>query len=157
MRDNHWLEKQLRTILKKYFADISLKNPIEIRFGREAKYRFGSIKLLKKRGNKSIKSIRGIKSIVGISPVPKKSIITITSMFKDESVPVKVVQYTIAHELTHYAHGFSSANRRLFKYPHHGGVVNRELKERGAGDLIMAFKKWLKGYRKQILSSRIEI
>jgi len=70
---------------------------------------------------------------------------------------VSVVEYTICHELTHYAHGFSSSNKRLFRHPHHGGVVNAELTERGARDLIGAFKKWLKEYRKMILSRRTQV
>lgn len=75
-------------------------------------------------------------------------------MFAKESVPVGVVRYTIAHELCHYAHGFSSTNKRLFRYPHHGGIVNRELKERGAEELVGEFKRWLRAYRKKILAGR---
>lgn len=147
MRTNDWLEKQLQYLLKNYFSNVKLTNPIEIRFGREAKYRFGSIKLLRPRGLKRLVT----------STKPQKSIITITSMFAKEDVPVDIVRYTIAHELTHYAHGFSSANKRLFKHPHHGGIVNYELKERGADDLVTAFKRWLKNYRKAILAQRTSI
>jgi hypothetical protein len=147
MRDNSWLREQLDFLLEKYFSDIAITNPIEISFGREAKFRFGSIRLLKPKG---------IRRIIGKTE-PQKSIITITSMFSKDEVPVDVVRYTIAHELCHYAHGFSSANKRLFKYPHHGGIVNKELTERGAGDLIRAFKQWLKIYRKKILSGRLAI
>lgn len=155
MRDNEWLKKQLDFLLKDYFSNVSLTSPIEIRFGREAKFRFGSVRLVKPRGVKLLRSLKMLKLLK--NAVPAKSIITITSMFAAESVPVDVVRYTIAHELCHYAHGFSSANKRLFKYPHHGGIVNRELKERGAEELIHAFKKWLKVYRKQILTSRIKM
>lgn len=148
VRDHDWLQKQLHFLLKNYFSDVKLTNPLEIRFGREAKFRFGSIRLIK--GTKGFKKYWR-------STEPQKSIITITSMFAKESVPTDVVRYTIAHELCHYAHGFSSANKRLFKYPHHGGIVNRELAERGAGELIREFKKWLRSYRKKILSGRVEI
>ena len=147
MRDNEWLEKQLDHLLKTYFSDVKITNPVEIRFGREAKFRFGSILLLKPKGLRRILD----------RTQPQKSIVTITSMFARESIPVEVVQYTIAHELCHYAHGFSSANRRMFKHPHHGGIVNRELTDRGAEHLIHAFKKWLKIYRKKILQHRAEI
>ena len=147
MRDHIWLKRQLDHLLKTYFSDVSQTNPLEIKFGREAKYRFGSIRLLRRNGLR-----RFLKS-----SEPQKSIITITSMFAKVEVPVHVVQYTICHELCHYHHGFSSSNRRLFKFPHHGGIVNKELVDRGAGDLIHSFKKWLKIYRKQILSTRISI
>ncbi|MBI2594629.1 M48 family metallopeptidase [Candidatus Curtissbacteria bacterium] len=153
MRDNKWLESQLRLLLKNHFSDVKLTNPVEIKFGREAKYRFGSIRLIKARSKFSI-----LPSQFSIGrKVPQKTIITITSMFAKENIPVDVIRYTIAHELCHYAHGFSSANRRLFKYPHHGGIVNRELKDRGADDLIVEFKKWLKIYRKQILKGRVSV
>lgn len=148
MRDNAWLQEQLDHLLETYFADVALNNPVEIKFGREAKFRFGSIRLVKPRGLR-----RASLALLG-KLGPQKSAITVTSLFVRESVPVKVVQYTIVHELCHYAHGFSSTNKRLFKYPHHGGVVNRELKERGAEELIGAFKKWLKDYRVQIMAGQ---
>lgn len=152
MRDHGWLRQQLEFLLKKYFSDIKITNPIDIRFGREAKYRFGSIKLLKPRGIRSLRILRSLKD-----RVPAKSIITITSMFARENIPVSVVQYTIAHELSHYAHGFSSYNKRMFRHPHHGGVVNKELARRGASEQISAFKKWLKVYRKEVLHSRTAV
>lgn len=159
MRDNTWLEEQLQFLLQKYFSNVTITNPIDIRFGREARYRFGSIKLV---SHKSIKGRKGIRSIKGLiravgSDKPKKSLITVTSMFAKEHVPVGVVQYTIAHELCHYAHGFSSTNKRMFRHPHHGGVVNRELTQRGAENLIREFKVWLKGYRKAIMAARVKI
>lgn len=129
-----------------------LTNPLKIKFGREAKYRFGSIKLV---SDKSYKRVKGVRGLLNLKGEPRKSIITITSMFAQEKVPAEVVQYTISHELCHYAHGFSSANKRLFKYPHHGGIVNREITERGGEHLIHAFKKWLKEYRKEILAQRV--
>jgi len=154
MRDHNWLVDQLNYLLNAYFGDVKISNPIEIKFGREAKYRFGSIKLYKPRGTKGL---RGLGRLIGSVAKPTKSIITITSMFASESVPVHVVRYTICHELCHYAHGFSSANKRLFKHPHHGGIVNKELTTRGAQNLIFEFKKWLKEYRKKILLHRTTI
>ena len=151
MRDSAWLQNQLDYLLKTYFSDVKVTNPIEIKFGREAKYRFGSIKLY--RG----KSSKGIKGLLKLKGMPKKSVIMITSMFAREDIPADVVCYTIGHELCHYAHGFSSTNKRLFKYPHHGGIVNKELKSRGAHHLISAFKKWLRAYRKQILEHRTAV
>ena len=143
MRSHKWLEDQLELVMRKYFSNIKISNPVEIKWGREAKYRFGSIRLIKPKGIRLLSN----------RSHPQRSVITITSMFKDGAIGEKVVHYTIAHELCHYAHGFSSSNRRLFRHPHHGGVVNRELTERGARDLIHEFKKWLKTYRSEILKN----
>ncbi|MDZ4209573.1 MAG: hypothetical protein U1C56_00170 [Candidatus Curtissbacteria bacterium] len=169
MRNHQWLEKQLDHLLKTYFSDVNLTTPIEIKFGREAKFRFGSIRLVKPKGYRGVRGLlllarlgdkrsfssnkRSFSSNKKVEP--DKSIITITSMFAREDVPVEVVLYTIGHELSHYAHGFSSTNKRMFRHPHHGGIVNAELTRRGAGHLIVEFKKWLKGYRKLILESRV--
>ena len=155
MRDHAWLEKQLNFLLKKYFADVEMTNPIEIKFGREAKFRFGSIRLLKPRGYRGLRGLRRLGRDKSVEP--EKSVITITSMFRKDEVPVGVVQYTIAHELCHYAHGFSSYNKRLFKYPHHGGVVNKEIKKRGGEHLILVYKKWIKEYRQKILEGREKV
>ena len=154
MRDNSWLKNQLDFLLKKYFSDVPITNPVEIKFGREAKYRFGSIRLVRPRG---FRGLRGLRRVIRSNKAPQKTIITITSMFAKDSVPVSLVRYTISHELCHYAHGFSSSNKKLFEHPHHGGVVNRELESRGADELIHDFKKWLKNYRKKILAGRISI
>jgi hypothetical protein len=155
MRDNNWLKKQLEFLLKKYFSDVEITNSIDIRFGREAKYRFGSIRLL--RGDKN--KISNFKFQISNlrNKTPAKSVITITSMFAKENIPAEVVHHTICHELCHYTHGFSSTNKRLFKYPHHGGIVNKELERRGAKHLILVFKKWLKSYRSKILAGRVSI
>lgn len=125
-RDDIWLLSRLDHIWNKYFPDIPKINKVFIKFGRFAKYRLGSIRLDKKT---------------------KISFITITSMFKDPKIPPKVVDHTIGHELVHYAHGFSSVHPRLHKYPHAGGVVKKEMAERGMGYLYDAYKQWVKSYR----------
>lgn len=71
-------------------------------------------------------------------------------MFKNSRIPVEVVDHTLAHELIHYAHGFSSKRARLHKYPHVGGIVQKEMKKRGMGYLISSYKNWIKEYRKQL-------
>jgi len=150
MRDSAWLANELELFLRNYFSDVKLTNPIHIKFGREAQFRFGSIKLVKPRGISNFKF-----QISNLTKKhPSKSLITITSMFASEDIPADIVRYTIAHELCHYAHGFSSYNKRLFKFPHHGGIVNKELRARGLGGLISAYKTWLKAYRTKILSGR---
>lgn len=69
-------------------------------------------------------------------------------MFKDDTIPVEVIDHTLAHELAHYTHGFSSKKVRLHKYPHVGGVVHKEMEKRGIGYLAKAYKDWIKQYRK---------
>lgn len=129
MRDNQWLLSRLNSIWDNYFTDVAQENPVVIRFGRYSKFRLGSIR-------------QNLKT--------KFSLITITGMFKDESIPTAVVDHTIAHELTHYTHGFSSSKRRLHKYPHAGGVVRREMKDRGMENLNDAYREWVKQYRKKL-------
>lgn len=131
VRDNNWLLFRLDFIWNKYFADIPQKNKVFIRFGRYAKFRLGSIRL---------------------NPRTKASVIIITSMFKDHKIPTEVVDHTIGHELVHYAHGFSSVYPKLHRYPHAGGVVRREMADRGMGSLYLAYKDWMKEYRKKLLS-----
>lgn len=128
-RNDQWLLSRLDDLWTKYFSDIPQTHKIFIRFGRFAKYRLGSIRL---------------------DNHTKASFITITSMFKDIKVPQEVIDHTIGHELVHYAHGFSSTHPRLFKYPHVGGVVKKEMVERGMGYLYDAYKDWIKLYRKSI-------
>lgn len=132
-RDNSWLLSRLDYLWDKYFSDIPQKNTVFIKFGRFAKFRLGSIKLTKHT---------------------KTSIITITAMFRDRGIPAEVIDHTIGHELVHYAHGFSSTHPRLHRYPHAGGVVKKEMEERGMGYLHNAYKSWVKEYRKQIMASR---
>ncbi|MBI2597081.1 hypothetical protein HYW41_02905 [Candidatus Daviesbacteria bacterium] len=131
LRDNKWLLYRLDLIWSEYFQDVTQTNPVHIRFGRYSKYRLGSIKLNRKTD---------------------RSYITITSMFKQPQIPTEVVDHTIAHELVHFAHGFSSKRARLHKYPHAGGVVDKEMKERGMWELIKAYKIWVKQYRQKLLS-----
>lgn len=126
-REDKWLLSRLDELWTKHFSDIPQTNRIFIKFGRFAKYRLGSIRLDHKT---------------------KASFITITSMFKDPKVPQEVIDHTIGHELVHYSHGFSSTHPRLFKYPHAGGVVKKEMGERGMEYLYEAYTSWVKLYRK---------
>ena len=129
LRDNKWLLSRLDYIWSNYFPNIKQTNRVFIRFGRNTRFRLGSIKLDKKTNY---------------------SIVTLSGMFRNPTVPQEVIDHTIAHELCHYTHGFSSTRPRLHKYPHHGGVIKRELKIRGLGHLVIAYKDWVRRYRKQL-------
>ncbi len=128
-RDNVWLISRLNSLWTNYFSDVEQGNPVIIKFGRYSKFRLGSIKLSKKT---------------------KKSYITITGMFKQKNIPSDVVDQTIAHELVHYAHGFSSFRPRLHQYPHAGGIVNKELRQRGMDHLLKSYRAWVLEYKKQL-------
>lgn len=129
MRDNNWLLSRLDFLWSNYFSSVPQKNRVFIRFGRFSRLRLGSIKMLRRSGDTHI---------------------TITGMFKDPKIPLEVVDHTIAHELCHYAHGFSSPHVRLHKYPHEGGVIKKEMEERSLGYLYQAYQKWVKVYRQQL-------
>ncbi len=126
MRSHTWLIGLLNNTWQKYFADLERLNDVSIVFGRNAKRRLGSIRQVAPRDKNSL------------------TIITITGYFRDENVPEYIVTSTIAHELCHYAHGFASPHPKYSRHPHHGGIVDIELKNRGLGDQLKAQKLWLK-------------
>jgi len=128
MRNNDWLEAKLNTIWDKSFSDINRKNTIFIIFGRNARTRLGSIRA--KRDTWTGKH--------------QDTQIIVTGFFKDERVPEFIIDVTIAHELCHYAHGFFSPLPQLSKYPHQGGIVERELKRRGFANDLDKQHQWLK-------------
>ncbi len=128
-RDDNWLLSRLDSIWSKYFFDISQKNKVYISFGRGAKYRFGSIRL---------------------NPRDKSSRILINGMFRDPKFPEEIVDHTIAHELVHYAHGFSSPNPKMHSYPHRGGVVDKELNARGLKHLVFIYNVWVVDYKRSL-------
>ena len=126
IRNNAWLHARLDYLWSNFFPDISQDNPVFISFGKYSKFRLGSIKYDPKNGT---------------------SLITITSMFKDLEIPAAVIDHTIAHELCHYTHGFSSPKEKQHKYPHSGGVIKKELTERNLGHLFDEYQKWVKTYK----------
>ncbi|MBI4185594.1 hypothetical protein HY524_00910 [Candidatus Berkelbacteria bacterium] len=131
-RDNDWLADLLADLWYRHFPDVLQPNDVRIKFGQAAATRLGSIKW----GRKAINHPDGT--------TQRRSIITITSHFRDPSVPETVVRGVIAHELVHYAHGFSSPNPKLHRHPHHGGIVERELRRRGLGSTLESEQDWLK-------------
>jgi hypothetical protein len=135
-RDDAWLLSRLDHLWSSYYDDVTQDNKVFIRFGRYSKFRLGSIRM---------------------DRYTKHTYITITGMFKNPQIPLEVVDHTIAHEMAHYVHGFSSPKPRLHKYPHHGGVVNKELKQRGMDFLIKAYSRWLKVYKVQLRAEGVPV
>jgi hypothetical protein len=134
MRDDKWLFEKLDEVWDNYFSDVPQDNDVRIVWGRRARTRLGSIKPGEKRGGH------------------RETIITINSLFKDKFIPEYVILGTIAHELTHYAHGFHSPIEQKFATPHAGGIIHQELHQRGLGDLHKKQKKWLKeNWREYVL------
>jgi hypothetical protein len=127
MRDDKWLFLMLDLVWDKYFPDVPQDNDVKIVWGRRARTRLGSIK----QGQR----------VKGKHP---ETIITINSLFKDPKIPKYVVVGTIAHELSHYAHGFHSPIEQKFQNPHAGGIVTKELKQRGLEAIYRSQRKWLK-------------
>ena len=131
MRNQEWLDNRLSRIWQLFFTEVERKNKIIIKFKGKWKNKFGHIKLLR----------------------DKSTEIAINSLFKHEEVPEYMLDLTIAHELVHYMHGFQSPHPRLFKYPHQGGIVNKELKKRGFRDALLLERKvfrkeWPEIYKK---------
>jgi len=124
-RDHQWLKNRLETIWQRYFPDVALANNVLVKFGRPTKTRLGSIKF-------------------GRRKIDPNTIITINGFFQDPEIPEFVVDGVLAHELTHYAHGFCSPHEQYHRYPHQGGVVRRELVDRGLKDLLQLEKRWVK-------------
>jgi hypothetical protein len=123
-RDDAWLQGVLDKIWDNYFADVPQVNDVRINFGRRAKRRLGSISL---------------------DPADRKtSLIIMNGIFRDPGIPEFVIEATIVHELTHYAHGFNSPLEQAQAHPHAGGVMRREFDERGLLELYQIQKRWLK-------------
>lgn len=129
IRDNTWLLSRLNHLWDTYFSDVPQKNKVYINFGRNAVYRFGSIRMSYK---------------------DKASHIIINGMFRDPKYPIEVIDHTIAHELVHYTQGFSSPHPKMHAYPHRGGVIDRELNERGLKHLVFIYNVWVVQYKRSL-------
>lgn len=142
MRDDSWLFQKLDEIWDNHFSDVPQTNDVIIKFGRKARQRLGSIKQETKTRRDLLNKNR-------------KTIITINGLFKDENIPEYVVTATIAHEMCHYAHGFSSPLEQRHPHPHYGGVVTKEMKMRGFEKELKLQKRWLKSVWPELLKTKM--
>lgn len=143
MRDRKYLENLMYDLWEDHFSDIPRKNLVLIKFGKYSKRQLGSIKL----ANEYTK----IKSLLKknhddyeAQDDKRVTVVTMTKYFQNEMIPEYVVKSTIAHELCHYAHGFSSPLEKRFEKPHQGNVIDKELAKRGLLEEQRLADKWLK-------------
>jgi hypothetical protein len=143
VRDNIWLEQLMYDLWEDYFNDVPRSNLVLIKFGRGAKRQLGSIKWVEEKTKvKRMLGKRGEE--IDIQDDNRVTLITITSLFKSLRVPEYVVKATIAHEMTHYAHGFFSPLKQIYNNPHQGGLIRKEMQKRGLYNLYRRSKRWLK-------------
>jgi hypothetical protein len=116
------LAQYLDRMWQDYFSDIARTNSVDIAYCHPWKRRLGLIRL----------SLDGAKSFIGIN-----------ALLQSQEVPEYVLLTTIAHELTHYAHGFGSPLPRIFEHPHANNIVQRELTRRGLGELASRCDDWI--------------
>tara|TARA_Y100000310_G_C20700699_1_gene829593 strand:+ start:6957 stop:7478 length:522 start_codon:yes stop_codon:yes gene_type:complete len=121
MRDDEWLDQRFEQLWQLFFPDVEKKN-VYIRWKGKWKNKFGHIENTK----------------------DGQIEIAINKLFKDFRVPEDVIKLTIAHEIVHYSHGFHSHLPKLYKHPHKGGVVDKDLKKRGFTYMIAKEKSWIK-------------
>ncbi len=140
MRDNNWLEEKMYELWENNFVDVPRKNLVVIKFSKRSKRQLGCITW----GSPKTRGISRLIERAKLQDEKRVSVIRITSLFKDEKIPEKVVLGTIAHEMCHYAHGFNSPLKQIYDHPHKGGVIRKEMEKRGLKDIYQFSKKWLK-------------
>jgi len=137
MRSNGLLLERLTLIWKKYFPDVPVENRVLIGFGRKAQRRLGSIRRINIRKERN----------------SFDTLILINGYFKNLMIPEYVLDATIAHELAHYAQGFSSPLPRLSRFPHRGGSVDNELENRNLSCLVEKELSWLNKHWDKFLTN----
>ena len=112
----------LEEIWRTHFADVPRVNRLEIAYCQPWKRRLGLIRL----------SLDNATSFIGVN-----------ALLQLPQVPEYVLVTTVAHELTHYAHGFGSPLPRQYQHPHANTVVREELERRGLGDTMHLCDEWI--------------
>lgn len=136
MRDQEWLENRFEYIYRKYFADLKAPNQIEIKWGRRSRRQLGCIKKQQLKTKSWRMADHFKRDFV--------TIIVINGLFRDEKIPEFVIDSVIAHEMSHYAHGFNSPLPQIHRHPHKGGVIKKELHARDLTALELKQKIWIK-------------
>jgi hypothetical protein len=144
-RTNNWLASRMYDLWENHFADVPRKNLVVIKFGRASGRQLGSIKWARKNTRiKSLLKTKEVRDTYVVQDDRRITVITITKNFQDPKIPELVVDATIAHEIVHYVHGFSSPLKQTYRHPHQGGIVRKELESRGLGELHNKAREWLR-------------
>ena len=122
VRDSEWLRDEMDGIWSRYFADMPRVNTVEIAFRRSWKRRLG---------------------VISLSEDEQTTRIGINALLAHPDVPYCLTLVTVAHELVHYLHGFGSPLPRRFAHPHRGGIVTRELVQRGLAPDLEEYGQWI--------------
>src|SRR5258708_10128558 len=112
----------LEDVWQAYFADVPRVNQVDIAYCQPWKRRLGLIRL----------SLDNVTSFIGVN-----------ALLQLAEAPEYILTTTIAHELTHYAHGFGSLLPRLYKHPHANNVVKQELERRGGCRTMHPCDEWI--------------
>ena len=116
------IEMYLTNIWQQYFPDVPCANEVQIAYRLPWKSRLGMIRM----------TLDTTRSFIGIN-----------ALLLHRQVPEYLLVVTIAHELTHYTHGFGSPLPRLYQHPHANNVVNTELERRGLGEYVQRSDAWI--------------
>ncbi len=112
----------LDAIWRQYFSDVARMNDVQIAYRQPWKSRLGLIRM----------TLDNAISFIGVN-----------ALLLHQQVPEYLLITTIAHELTHYAHGFGSPLPRLYSNPHANNVVTIELQRRGLGEYAQQSDAWI--------------
>jgi len=130
-------------VWEEYFNDVPRQNFVITKFGKYAKHQLGCIKYATE--NTKIKTLlKKYVEDIKAQDVDSISVILLTRYFMDENIPEFLLVSTLSHEICHYAHGFHSPLPKKYRYPHKGGVVKKEMIERGLGRTLNESELWLK-------------
>jgi hypothetical protein len=138
-RNQAWLEQEFETMWSRHFSDVSRPNRLTVKWGRVSRTRLGAITA---RGG-------------DIYHNPEVSEIRLNPLLQSSNVPVEVIWQTMAHEATHYCHGFCSPHPRKYRHPHKGNVIVKEFMAR---DLLAIHNKshqWLKMHWQTYVTSSV--
>jgi len=130
-------------VWEEYFNDVPRQNFVISKFGKYSKRQLGCIKYASD-STKVKMLLKKYQEDISSQDINSVSVILLTRYFMDDSVPELLLISTLSHEICHYSHGFHSPLERKYRYPHKGGVVTREMRNRGLGEVLDQSEAWLK-------------